>query len=226
MVAVVFGTSISGEVGENMDGMKFPPMTDWEIAVCMRRTLVRQGHEGGLDATLNIALRVVLGFSIRYSGSFRTKGQYMEHLKLLCGENNVLSFPICTTAQFRQNIPNVIQRLLSEGRKCKSSIKLSDDWERRLRDALRDHDDEIKSMDAEPSSHFFRTAITDTVSALFYIANEGNASSSMVFDLQDDAHDSASLFEPIVEHDDVGACLSDVLRNVKMSENISTKCNG
>ncbi len=222
MVAVVFG-STSEEEGEELDGMKFPPMTDWEIAICMRRTLVRQNHEGGLDATLNIALRVVLGFAVRYAGLFRTKGHYMEHLKLLCGERNVLTIPICTPAQFRKNVPKVIKQLLSEGRKCRNSIKLSGDWERRLRDALRAHDAEIKSMEAEPSSHFFRTAITDAVSALLDIADEGNAS-SMVSELQDNVHDSASLFEATVGHV-VGTRLSDVLRNVKVSENEGLKVN-
>ncbi len=224
-MAVVFGTSVDQG---GVDRTKLPPMTDWEIVVCMRRTLMRQNHEGDLDATQCMTLRIVLGFAMRFIGSFRTKGAFMEHMKLLCGEDNVLSVPICMPAQFRRKVPRVVKKLLNEGQNCRKALKLSDDWEQRLRDALESHDDEIKSMDAEPNNHFFRTAITDTISALLDIADEGNANVGISDSLQNDdgVNDSASLFEATLQHMVTVSCLSEALRNNKVSENEGFEVNG
>ncbi len=235
-MAIVFGGTqerggLEGTLKEQrLKSTKSPPMTDWEITVCMRRILLRQNHEGGLDATLNTALRVVLGFAKRYAGSFRTKGIFMDHLKLLCGEDNVLSIPICKNDQFRHSVPREIEKLLKEGRNFKNIFKLGDNWERKLRSALERHEAEIKSIEIETSSFIFGNAINDAVSTLLDISNESNASGSMdVSELQDDdvVPDSvASLFVEATMQQPIATSLSDALRDIKVSVNENLKVNG
>ncbi len=228
VVAIVFGGSQKKgglDVERWTKSIGSPPMTDWEIAVCMRRMLLRQNHEGGLDATLNIALRVVMGFAKRYTCSFSTKGIFMDHLKSLCGEDNVLSIPICKDDQFHLNVPREIAQLLKEGWKSK---KLSDSWEAKLRDVLRQHDAKLKSMEVETSSDIFGNAINDALSSLLDISKNESGSTAAVFsDLQCNAvaPDSVTdLFVKATMQQAVATSLSDALRDIKVSEEL--KVNG
>ncbi|CAM9459717.1 unnamed protein product [Phaeothamnion confervicola] len=150
-----------------------PPLTNWEIAVCMQRTLSRD-HHGGVDARLPQALTVVLSFAATLCNADATRRTFLARLADACGDGErVLCLPICSDMQFERPAPPEIAALIDEGldalrsrgrghghgsRRHGKRVRGEEDealpvrdgvpWEQRMRDALRRHAAEVAAVAA------------------------------------------------------------------------------
>jgi hypothetical protein len=155
VIAVAFGSSEE----ELERAPTCEALTDWEVAVCMRRVLSRGTHDGGLDAQLPHALQVVANFANIYRGRFSTRADFIDNLKRLCGSDRVLYLPICNSEQFSRPMPDSIRRLLAQAANHKNPLKLGPAWEAGLRAALAREDAAIKAVEANVSGDLFKSKL-------------------------------------------------------------------